>query len=134
MEVIGGGDTVLAALISAWLGWHKLIVFLVASVLVGAVLGTLYLLAELRKQRLMQILVVPITVCILIASFLAMTILFLLAHSLQQPILSMPYMSVLPWAILTGILLGIIIAGSKLSKPFPFGPALAAGAIVAVFS
>lgn len=134
LEVIGGGDAVLAALISAWLGWRKLIMALLVSLLVGAILGALYLLAELWKQRLMQILVVPVTVCTLIAGFLAMTSLFLLAHSLQQPLFSMPYMSVLPWAILAGILLGIIIGGSKLSKPFPFGPALAAGAIVAVFS
>jgi leader peptidase (prepilin peptidase)/N-methyltransferase len=134
LEVIGGGDAVLAALISAWLGWRKLTLTLVLSFLIGAVLGALYLLAELWKQRLMQTLIVPATACVLITSFLAIVALTALAYALQQPAISMPYLSVLPWSMLAGLLLGIIIAGSKLSKPFPFGPALAAGAMIALFT
>jgi prepilin signal peptidase PulO-like enzyme (type II secretory pathway) len=46
----------------------------------------------------------------------------------------------LPWialgvaSIFGGILLGTIANGREGSKPFPFGPALAAGAVVAVFA
>jgi leader peptidase (prepilin peptidase) / N-methyltransferase len=134
LEVIGGGDAVLAALISAWLGWRKLTLALLVSFLVGAVLGAVYLLAELWKQKLMQTLMVPVTICVLIAGFSSMAILTLLAYALQQPAISMQYLSVLPCGMLVGLLLGILIAGSKLSKPFPFGPALAAGAMVAIFT
>jgi len=32
------------------------------------------------------------------------------------------------------MLLGVMASGSKVSKPFPFGPALAAGAALAIFT
>lgn len=57
----------------------------------------------------------------------------LLAISLKESILLMPYQYILPGAVLIGCLLGLIIAGSKISKPFPFGPALAIAALIAVF-
>jgi prepilin signal peptidase PulO-like enzyme (type II secretory pathway) len=134
LEVIGGGDAVLAALISAWLGWRKLIVALFVSFLVGALLGASYLLVELWQQRQMRAVMLPVAASIFAAGLFSIVILALVAYSIHQPAISMPYLAVLPWSILAGLLLGTIIAGSKLSKPFPFGPALAAGAAVALFT
>jgi prepilin signal peptidase PulO-like enzyme (type II secretory pathway) len=134
LEIIGGGDAVLSALISSWLGWRKLLLALIVSFIVGAVLGALYLLVELWRQRLIKTLVLPVTTYILAIALLAKFLLYLLAQILQQPGLNSMYLTVLPWAIFIGLLLGIMTAGSKLSKPFPFGPALAAGAVAAIFT
>jgi prepilin signal peptidase PulO-like enzyme (type II secretory pathway) len=133
-EVIGGGDAVLAALISAWLGYQKLISTVIISLLVGSALGALYLLVELWRQRLMSILVIPVTAGGIIGAVLSMFMLTLTARAIQQPFSNMPYLWVLFGAVLAGSLVGVIVAGSKLSKPFPFGPALAAGAMVSIFT
>ena len=133
LEIIGGGDAVLSALISAWLGWHKLLLALVISFLLGTVLGSIYLLIELWKERLIKTIIPAVTTGVIISSFIAITVLVFFAVSAKQPITSMPFWQTLPFAILTGSLLGIIIGGSRVSKPFPFGPALAAGAVIAIF-
>ncbi len=132
--MIGGGDAVLAALISAWLGWQKLILTVLVSFIAGAILGAVYLLAELWKLRLLSILIMPVAISMLASGLLSGLILTLLAYLWHQPAITMPYLYVLPLAMLAGSFLGVIIAGSKLSKPFPFGPALAAGALVAIFT
>lgn len=134
LEIIGGGDAVLAALISAWLGWQKLAMALIIGFLTGAILGAVYMLVELWKQRLMKALVVPLAASVLIVSVATIVGLVLLAYGLQKPAISMPYLSVLPVTVCIGLIAGVMIAGSKLIKPFPFGPALAAGAMVAIFT
>lgn len=134
LEVIGGGDAVLAALISAWLGWQKLVMALLIGFLTGTVLGALYMLAELWKQRLLKTLILPLTASVLILSLVTIVGLAMLAYALHQPAISMPYLSALLVAVFVGLLLGIMVAGSRLIKPFPFGPALAAGAMAAIFT
>lgn len=133
LEVIGGGDAVLSALISAWLGWKKLLVSLISGFLVGTVLGAIYVVVELYRERLLKNIIAPIIICSLCFVGFAASMLFLLAFSLRESILLMPYQFILPGSALIGCLLGIIIAGSRMAKPFPFGPALAIGAIIAIF-
>ena len=133
LEVIGGGDAVLSALISAWLGWQKLILSLLFGFLAGTIIGAIYVLFELRKERLLKIIIKPVIISIFGVMFLAICMLFMLAATLRESIFSMPYHYILPSAALIGLLLGVIVAGSKISKPFPFGPALAIGAVVAIF-
>ena len=133
LEILGGGDAVLSALIASWLGWQKLIVAVAAGFLVGTVMGAIYVLFELWKGRLLRTAIVPVVSCVLGLSSLMLFMLWGLSMSVKQPLLNMPFLYALPWAVLAGCLLGVIIAGSKISKPFPFGPALAIGAIIAVF-
>ncbi len=133
LEIIGGGDAVLSALISAWLGWQKLVFALVLGFLVGTVLGAVYILIELRKERLMQTIVLPVISSAIAVFVFAAGMLLMLSTCLKESILLMPYQYILPGAALIGCLLGVIIAGSGRSKPFPFGPALAIGAMIAIF-
>lgn len=133
LEVIGGGDAVLSALISAWLGWQKLVFTLVLGFMIGTVLGAIYVLVEICKERLLKTVIAPILWSAGGLTAFAAFMLSLLAISLKESILLMPYQYILPGAVLIGCLLGLIIAGSKISKPFPFGPALAIAALIAVF-
>ncbi len=133
LEVIGGGDAVLSALIAAWLGWQKLIAALLMGFFIGTIIGAIYVLIELAKERLLRSIISPVISCVLGLSLLAISMLWMLAKSMNQSLLNMPYLHVLPLAVLSGCVLGIIIAGSKISKPFPFGPALAIGAFIAIF-
>ena len=133
LEIIGGGDAVLSALISAWLGWQKLIVALIMGFLVGTLLGAIYVLIELRKERLLKSIILPVLSCMIGLSIFAACMLLMLAVSLKESVFLMPCQYILPGAALTGGVLGVIIGGSKISKPFPFGPALAMGAMIAMF-
>ena len=133
LEVIGGGDAVLSALISAWLGWRKLLVSLLLGFLVGTIIGAIYVLAELRKERMLRRLMVPVFGCMIGFLVLAACMLFGLALSLHESVLLTPYQYILPGAAITGCFLGVIIAGAKISKPFPFGPALVIGAMITLF-
>ncbi|MFO7767855.1 MAG: A24 family peptidase [bacterium] len=47
---MGGGDIKLAAALGAWLGWRLLIVALFAAFLLGAVIGTVYMVAGGREK------------------------------------------------------------------------------------
>jgi len=88
---------------------------------------------ELRKERLLRTIVFPVVSCMVGSFSLAVCMLIVLANSLKESILMMPYQYILPGAAFTGCLLGLIIAGSKISKPFPFGPALAIAAMISIF-
>jgi prepilin signal peptidase PulO-like enzyme (type II secretory pathway) len=133
LEIIGGGDAVLSALISAWLGWQKLVTAIIVGFLAGTVMGAIYVLIELRKERLLQNAIVPVLSSMIGLLIFAACMLLMLATSLKESVFLMPYQYILPAAAFIGSLLGVIIAGSKISKPFPFGPALAIGAIIAIF-
>lgn len=106
---------------------------LVLGFLVGTVLGAVYILIELRKERLMQTIVLPVISSAIAVFVFAAGMLLMLSTCLKESILLMPYQYILPGAALIGCLLGVIIAGSGRSKPFPFGPALAIGAMIAIF-
>ena len=83
----------------------------------------------------MHTLIVWVTTC----AFIGRLIEYKYSHSISPftaavlPMSSIPYLVVLPCSMLAGALLGVLIAGSRLSRPFPFGPALAVGAMVAIF-
>jgi prepilin signal peptidase PulO-like enzyme (type II secretory pathway) len=130
-EVIGGGDAVLSALIAAWLGLNRLILALLIGFLVGTVMGAAYLLYEMYKQRMLKSIVFPVSIGAVSLAVFVGSILAAIAHLTRQPIQAMTWYIFLPIAALCGGLFGIILAGRRASKPYPFGPALAIGAAIA---
>lgn len=134
LEVIGGGDAVLSALIAAWLGLNRLILALIVSFLIGTIMGAAYLVYDMYKAKELSSLVRPIFIGI--GSIVAVMMLFLtaLASVTRQSFFQTPWYILLPAAIVCGSLFGIIWVGGRFSKPFPFGPALAFGAAVAMFN
>jgi prepilin signal peptidase PulO-like enzyme (type II secretory pathway) len=132
-EVMGGGDAVLAALISAWLGLPKLLLALMVSFAAGTLLGAGYLLFELQKQKLLASLVRTLVIAAGLgaAAFIAISI--VLTQLFQQSLSSLHWLVVLFLGAMIGALIRLIQSGSHVSKPFPFGPALAIGAVIALF-
>jgi prepilin signal peptidase PulO-like enzyme (type II secretory pathway) len=134
IEVIGGGDAVLYALVSAWLGLNRLIFTLMVSFLIGAIMGAAYLLHDMYQERALHKVVRPILIGVTSVVSFVICVLAVLAKITQQPIYNTPWPFMLPAAVACGSLFGIIWVGSKFSKPFPFGPAIAVGAVMAMFS
>lgn len=134
-EVMGGGDAVLAAVISAWLGWERLVVALIFGFLFGAMMGCIYLLIEMRKQQILHECVKPAAIgAVLSGGFLLATGIVWCTVSGNEVKMFAPQLASLTLgAGGIGALIGVIWTGSKVSKPFPFGPALAAGAAIAMF-
>ncbi len=134
--VMGGGDAVLSALIAAWLGWQKLIPALIIGFLVGAVMGSIYLLVELKKERLLNAALSRFFGGF--AAFAGLMALALcgLANSFPESNIwgnSVTYLLIGALGFGGGTI-GIMTApGPRLVKHFPFGPALAIGAIFAIF-
>lgn len=133
IEVMGGGDAVLSAVISAWLGWQKLAIALVFGFLVGTLMGCVYLIAELHRRHMLKQCVAPSLFGALIALGLVELLLCVIALLTHVPFIEMPWLTFGAIAIMTGALVGVISVGSRVSRPFPFGPALAAGAFIAMF-
>lgn len=133
IEVMGGGDAVLSALISAWLGWQSLCVALLIGFLSGCLLGAVYLMVEMHKASILKKAVVPSIVGFLAAFSLVFGVLFALskAMGMSGPLPGWVLLAV--FSGLCGALLGVILKGKPVSKPFPFGPALAVGAAAAIF-
>lgn len=136
IEVMGGGDAVLSAVMSAYLGWKLLFVALIIGFLSGTVMGIGLLFVEMKKSGLLKD-------CFKTAGLWALGF-FALFGGLTLAIYSIvsqgDFAAALKPAISTGFLgliggalLGTVIVGSKVSKPFPFGPALALGGFVAMF-
>lgn len=134
IEVMGGGDAVLSAVIASWLGWQRLILALVVGFLVGTIMGVVYLAREMHKNGLISQSFRPMLYGALGGMIIVTAILG--AFHLASGGLSIvtPWLGSLALGAAAGGLLGFISVGSKVSKPFPFGPALAAGAIVAIFN
>lgn len=132
-EVMGGGDAVLAALISAWLGWEKLIIAVMLGFVFGALLGGLYLLDEMKRVGILGHCIKRGLIWS-VGFFIAGTILFLGMAKMSGASIFEPQWGV-AIAIFTvaGGFCGFIFSGRKVSRPFPFGPALAAGAAIAMF-
>lgn len=134
--VMGGGDAVLSALIAAWLGWQKLIPALIIGFLVGAIMGGLYLLVELRKERMLAPALKRFILGFLsFAGVMALAMLGLDHSFPQSGLWSNPATYLLIFSLgFGGGTIGIMTApGPKMVKHFPFGPALAVGAIFAIF-
>jgi prepilin signal peptidase PulO-like enzyme (type II secretory pathway) len=134
IEVIGGGDAVLYALVSAWLGLNRLIFTLIISFFIGAIMGALYLLHDMYKERALQRVVWPVLIgAFSLAAFMT-CVLAAISHLTRQPFSQTPWYVLLPAAALCGSLFGIIWVGGRFSKPFPFGPAIAIGAVIALLT
>lgn len=141
-EVMGGGDAVLAAVISAWLGMSGLSFTLLGGFLLGTVMGCGYLLHEMKRHG-----VLARTLRCVVAWSLGLSALvfltFYFAYKTNNPsdadaVNFSERMLPFVWPSLAiastlGAMLGILQNGQKYSKPFPFGPALAIAAIVSIF-
>jgi prepilin signal peptidase PulO-like enzyme (type II secretory pathway) len=134
IEVMGGGDAVLSALIAAWLGLPRLINALLIGFLIGSFMGAIYMVHELYKQRSLKRLVRPVTIGAVAGIVILSAFLAIISFLLRQPYHVMPWGPFIVVGCLSGMLLGVMASGSKVSKPFPFGPALAGGAAVAIFT
>lgn len=131
LEVIGGGDAVLSALIAAWLGFNRLVLALIVGFLIGTIMGAAYLMHELLKRRLLRALIRPVLICAFSMTSIMAAMLALIANLTRLPFQAASWYILLPAAALCGALFGVIIVGRQVSKPFPFGPALALGAAFA---
>lgn len=134
--VMGGGDSVLSALIAAWLGWQKLIPALIIGFLVGAVMGGVYLLAEMRKEKMMQGAMKRMTLWAGIAALIMTLVMAVIAAAFPDSNLwGQPpaYLLILAMGFGGGTLGVVTSPGPRVVKHFPFGPALAIGALFAIF-
>lgn len=136
LEVMGGGDAVLSAVMSAFLGWQLLVMALIIGFFVGTVMGLGLLIREIVKANLLHKLVRS---C-LIWSALGATVLGVMGGCLLyafNPADDTPNVSgtasFAGLGALSGLLLAMVLTGTRVSKPYPFGPALAAGGMVAIF-
>jgi len=134
-EVMGGGDAVLSAVMAAWLGWEKLIIALVIGFMAGAVMGAWYLIYELKKEKRLGELIKPALGGFLLIGGVFSLIIVAWANFVHMTdILNNPNIWILNLVVgLAGMTAGVIHSKSILSKPFPFGPALAFGGMYAVF-
>lgn len=135
LEVMGGADAVMAAVIGAWLGWEKLAIAVIVAFMVGALMGAVYLFDELRKEKLLAKALKPAAIGFGIMSvipLLAVLAIVLYFKPVENPLLS-PSIYLFCLAMGTaGGTFGILTSGVRVSKTFPFGPALAVGAAYAM--
>jgi hypothetical protein len=138
-EVMGGGDAVLAALIAAWLGLQNLGIALLFGFLFGCLMGSVYLSIEMHRAGILAKaikagLIVAAVLMVLTESCLFFYIRMLALNNATTELGSLPLI-LAAIAGFGGIFGSIIWSGSsrQFSKPFPFGPALALGAAVAMF-
>jgi leader peptidase (prepilin peptidase) / N-methyltransferase len=136
IEVMGGGDAVLSAVMSAYLGWRLLVLALVIGFVVGTIQGIALLLQEMGKSGLLK-------QCFIKSATWASALFFLFAgmtlgmycsiggpevKDVLQPAINTGFLGAIG-----GALLGTVMVGARVSKPFPFGPALACGGLIAMF-
>jgi prepilin signal peptidase PulO-like enzyme (type II secretory pathway) len=130
--VMGGGDAVLSAVMSAWLGYQLLGIALMIGFLAGTVMGGGYLIYEMYKLKVLKNSIVPALIGMAILVAIGDGMLLCLKLLTGNMTTDMPYLQVGIAAAVCGALLGVLHSGQKYSKPFPFGPALAFGAVVAM--
>lgn len=136
VEVMGGGDAVLSAVMAAYLGWRLLIVALVIGFMVGTMHGIGLLIYEMRKANLLKDCffnaakwgVILFTIFAGLTTFMYCSVGGMTFANAMQPALSTGLLGGIG-----GALLGTVMIGKQVSKPFPFGPALAAGGFIAMF-
>lgn len=133
---MGGGDAVLSAVIACWIGWQQMGMAVVIAFLVGALMGAVYLLADMHKRNVLSDAKLPAIKGFLIGASLLAAPLVLLGAVTQNPEMFMtPQLIIL--ASLSGIaggLFGAVMSGTKrFTNRFPFGPALAIGGLIAIF-
>jgi prepilin signal peptidase PulO-like enzyme (type II secretory pathway) len=138
VEVMGGGDAVLSAVMSAYLGWQALVLALIVGFLAGTVMGLALLVLEMKKAGLLK-------ECshkslrwglfgALIFSVVMGSIPLLLSGVDEIAANALvPALYGLGLGGGAGALIGMVKVGTRVSKPFPFGPALALGGFAAMF-
>lgn len=141
LEVMGGGDAVLSAVMSAYLGWQLLVVALIVGFAVGTIGGLVLLLVEMKKAGLLPRCIRRTAIlagtCGLVFGVGITTLKLYLQTQGGYDIYDQD--SIKAILLMTGVgalgggLLGMVSVGTQVSKPFPFGPALAAGGLVAMF-
>lgn len=135
IEVMGGADAVMAAVMGAWLGWEKLAIAVIVAFMVGALMGAIYLFDELRNEKLLAKALKPAAIGFGIMTaipLLAVLGIVLYFKPEENPLLN-PSIYIFCLAMGTaGGTFGILTSGVRVSKTFPFGPALAVGAAYAM--
>lgn len=132
-EVMGGGDAVLSAVISAWLGWQRLVVALVVGFLIGTLLGIVYLVVEMRKANILHQCYRPAAAGAILGFVLFALPFLVLGLTMGLKATELPWLVMGLAGAAAGLVVGIVSVGTRVSRPFPFGPALAAGAVAAIF-
>lgn len=135
IEVMGGGDAVLAALIGAWLGWERLMSTVIIAFIVGAVMGLIYLLLDLHARHQLNKVLRPALGGFLIFGSIPVALLLTASYLTHYTeLLSSPTIWSLPPLIgLAGAILGMTNKGLRLTKTFPFGPALVLAALISLY-
>ncbi len=131
-EVMGGGDAVLAALVSSWLGWKRLIITVMLGFIFGAVLGGIYLTGEMKKAGILGHCIKRGLIGLVIFSAIGAAMFLSLAHLSNQSPFEPQWIVAIAIFGISGGFVGFIWAGKRVSRPFPFGPALAMAAGVAM--
>lgn len=142
-EVMGGGDAVMSAVMSAYLGWQLLVVALCIGFLTGTLMGLALLFVEMKKSNLLHesfkrggkfAVIAGAAMGVFMASLLTFV------HSgAEGEVQTDFWMAAQPVVVMSivgaigGALLGMVSVGTQVSKPFPFGPALAIGGFIAMF-
>lgn len=143
LEVMGGADAVMAALIAAWLGWEKLLIAIIVAFVVGAVMGAVYLIRELKRRGELGLVLRPALIGFAILFCLPFLLVAGMAAIMESQgaafvpqlmqALSNPAFYVAAIALGTGgATMGVISTGLRVTETFPFGPALAVGAAYAM--
>jgi prepilin signal peptidase PulO-like enzyme (type II secretory pathway) len=130
IQILGGGDAVLAAVIAAWLGWQKLLIAIPVSIFIGIIIGTIMRLREIQLNGSLSKYSRLISICVL-SGFLMVSFSVAAVYSFNSNALPEACLLGLVGAFI-GLLVGIVAATPGFSKPFPFGPALAAGGFAAM--
>ncbi len=131
--MMGGGDAVLAALVSAWLGWERLVITVMLGFIFGAVLGGMYLVGEMKKAGILGHCVRRGMIGLAIFAGIGAAMFLGLAHMSNQSIWQAQWLVAISIFAFSGGFVGFIWAGKRVSRPFPFGPALALAAAVSMF-
>jgi leader peptidase (prepilin peptidase)/N-methyltransferase len=133
IEVMGGGDAVLSAVISSFLGWQRLVAALAVGFVVGTAIGIFLLLVEMHKANILKEVIRPSVVGATVGFSLLGLMTLLLGQAAGAGAGGVPWLQFGALGATGGALLGIVSVGTRVSKPFPFGPALAIGGVVAIF-
>jgi leader peptidase (prepilin peptidase) / N-methyltransferase len=129
--LIGGADAVLAAVIASWLGCQRLIVALLVSIVVGTLIGISAALHEVYTHgNLKKVMRKGLLGAVI--GLIALTIPIALMYVVIPDVMIFTVIAGL-FGVLLGFVCGVLSAGNREQKPFPFGPALAVGGFVAMF-
>lgn len=130
--VMGGGDAVLSAVMASWIGFQALGVALLVGFLAGTIMGAAYLFYEMYKAKILKDCIRPALLHMIFVVAIVEGMLLFLRYLSQGITMELPYLQLGLLAAVGGAMLGVLKSGHSVQKPFPFGPALAFGAVVAM--